>query len=63
MLLNRRLPGPGTRILAQDLRFEGVIGVGREVTAREKRPEGAIVQSQLRGRMSLELVMTHECGT
>lgn len=47
MLLNRRLPGPGTRILAQDLRFEGVIGVGPEVTAsvtaREKRPEGAIV--------------------
>jgi phosphate acetyltransferase len=47
MLLNRRLPGPGTRILAQDLRFEGVIGVGPEVTAsvtaREKRPQGAIV--------------------
>ncbi len=47
MLLNRRLPGPGTRILAQDLRFEGVIGVGPEVTAsvtaREKRAEGAIV--------------------
>ncbi len=46
MLLNRRLPGPGTRILAQDLRFEGAIGVGPEVTARvtarEKR-EGAIV--------------------
>ncbi len=47
MLLNRRLPGPGTRILAQDLRFEGVIGVGPEVTARvtarERRAEGAVV--------------------
>ena len=47
MLLNRRLPGPGTRILAQDLRFEGVIGLGAEVTAsvtaREKRTDDAIV--------------------
>jgi phosphate acetyltransferase len=47
MLLSRRLPGPGTRILAQDLRFDGVIGVGSEVTARvtarEKRAEGAVV--------------------
>ena len=47
MLLGRRLPGPGTRIVAQDLRFDGVIGVGAEVTARvtarEKRTEGAIV--------------------
>lgn len=43
-LLNRRLPGPGTRILAQDLRFTGNLGVGDDlegtVTAREKRPEG-----------------------
>ena len=47
MLLNCRLPGPGTRVIAQDLRFEGVISVGPEVTAsvtvREKRAEGAIV--------------------
>jgi phosphate acetyltransferase len=47
MLLNRRLPGPGTRIVAQDLRFAGVIGVGPEVTAsvtaREKRPESGVV--------------------
>jgi phosphotransacetylase/acyl dehydratase len=47
MVLNRRLPGPGTRIIAQDLAFEGAIAVGPEVTARvtarEKRPEGAIV--------------------
>lgn len=43
-MLNRRLPGPGTRILAQDLRFSGNLTVGDElvgtVTAREKRPEG-----------------------
>jgi phosphate acetyltransferase len=47
MLLNRRLPGPGTRILAQDLRFEGAVDVGPEVTAsvtaREKRPESVVV--------------------
>ena len=47
MLLNRRLPGPGTRVIAQDLRFDGVISVGPEVTAsvtvREKRPESAFV--------------------
>jgi phosphate acetyltransferase len=46
-LLNRRMPGPGTRILAQDLRFEGVISVGPEVTAsvtaREKKADGCIV--------------------
>lgn len=43
-LLNRRLPGPGTRILAQDLRFSGYLTVGDEVTgtvtALEKRPDG-----------------------
>ncbi len=43
-LLNRRLPGPGTRILAQDLRFSGYLTVGDEVagtvTALEKRPKG-----------------------
>src|SRR5512132_2060095 len=40
-LLNRRMPGPGTRILSQQLQFDGVIGVGPEVTAsvtaREKK--------------------------
>jgi phosphotransacetylase/acyl dehydratase len=46
-LLNRRLPGPGTRVLTQDLRFEGVVRAGPDVTvtvtAREKRAEGAVV--------------------
>ena len=46
-LLNRRMPGPGTRILTQDLRFDGDIAVGDEVTAslvaREKCAEGSIV--------------------
>ena len=46
-LLNRRMPGPGTRILAQDLRFAGVISVGPEVTAsvtaREKSTQGSLV--------------------
>ena len=40
-LLQRRLPGPGTVILAQDLRFAGSMRVGDEIagtiTVREKR--------------------------
>src|SRR5512139_2121102 len=39
-LLNRRLPGPGTTILAQNLTFHGRIAVGdalsATITAREK---------------------------
>jgi len=46
-LLNRRMPGPGTRILSQALRFDGVISVGPEVTAsvtaREKKADGCLV--------------------
>ena len=46
-LLNRKLPGPGTSIFAQNLRFEGTVQAGDElvatVTAREKRPEGSLV--------------------
>ena len=46
-LLNRKLPGPGTSIAAQDLHFEGSVQVGDEleasVTAREKRSEGRLV--------------------
>lgn len=40
-LLNRRLPGPGTTIIAQDLKFSGRIALGdtltATVTAEEKR--------------------------
>lgn len=43
-LLSRRMPGPGTTIVAQDLRFEGSVRAGDEltgsVTAREKRAAG-----------------------
>jgi phosphate acetyltransferase len=43
-LLARQLPGPGTTVLAQDLRFEGGVTVGDQVTvtvtAREKHAEG-----------------------
>jgi len=45
-LLNRRLPGPGTTILAHDLRFKGHIVMGDElvatITVREKRAEGHV---------------------
>src|SRR4051812_17753243 len=46
-LLNRKLPGPGTSIAEQNLRFEGNVQAGDElvatVTAREKRTEGRLV--------------------
>ena len=42
-LLNRKLPGPGSSIIAQNLRFDGSVQAGDEVvvsaTAREKHPE------------------------
>jgi len=43
-LLHRRLPGPGTTILVQHLRFQGMLAAGDEiegiVTAKEKRAAG-----------------------
>src|SRR4051812_22489340 len=46
-LLNRKLPGPGTSIAAQDLRFEGSVQPGDElvatVTAREKKAKDRLV--------------------
>jgi phosphate acetyltransferase len=43
-LLSRQLPGPGSTVVAQDLRFDGEVTVGDEVTvtvtAREKHAEG-----------------------
>jgi phosphate acetyltransferase len=46
-LLERKLPGPGTRIVSQQLEFDGSISVGDHVratvTARRKYPESAYV--------------------
>ena len=46
-LLNRRLPGPGTTILSQDLRFGGSVRIGDQlvatVTAKEKRADAVMV--------------------
>jgi phosphate acetyltransferase len=46
-LLNRKLPGPGTSIAAQDLQFHGNVQTGDElvatVTARQKRAKGSLV--------------------
>ena len=46
-MLERRLPGPGTRIVSQHLEFDGRIRAGDElaatVTVREKRPNSALV--------------------
>src|SRR3954471_5943731 len=46
-LLNRKLPGPGTSIAAQDLHFSGGVQTGDEliatVTARQKKAKGGLV--------------------
>jgi phosphate acetyltransferase len=46
-LLNRRMPGPGTRIVSQSLEFRGKIRTGEPVTAtvvaKEKNPIGSKV--------------------
>jgi len=46
-LLNRRLPGPGTTIVAEDLKFRGRLSVGDTMTAtvtlKEKRTEGNLL--------------------
>jgi phosphotransacetylase len=46
-LLNRKLPGPGTSITAQDLHFTGSVQAGDElvatVRARQKRTKGSLV--------------------
>lgn len=61
-MLNRRLPGPGTRILAQDLRFSGNLRAGDElvgiVTAREKRPLGHEVLFDCQVRRGEDLLVT-----
>jgi len=46
-LLNRRLPGPGTTIIAEDFKFRGRLSVGDVMTAtvsvKEKRSEGHVL--------------------
>jgi phosphate acetyltransferase len=46
-MLNRRLPGPGTIVLEQNLKFEGFVSVGDEIagtiTAIEKRDKGNVI--------------------
>ncbi len=46
-LLNRRLPGPGTTIIAEDFKFRGRLSVGDTMTAtvtvKEKKSEGNLV--------------------
>jgi len=53
-VLNRKLPGPGSLIVAQNLCFEGSVEAGDEVvasaTALEKHPEGRLVVFDCRVR-------------
>jgi phosphate acetyltransferase len=46
-MLERRLPGPGTRIVSMNLEFAGQVRVGEElaatVTVRDKRPDSGLV--------------------
>jgi phosphate acetyltransferase len=61
-VLGTRLPGPGTRIVREDLRFHHRISVGDELTAtvkvREKRREGAevVFDCQCKNKAGKELV-------
>ncbi len=61
-LLGRRMPGPGTTVVAQDLRFAGSVGAGDEltgtVTAREKRADGHRVVFDCRVRRGDEDLIT-----
>ena len=61
-LLNRRLPGPGTFIMAQNLTFSGTLAPGDEltgtVTAREKRPDGNLIVFDCRVRRGEEELVT-----
>jgi phosphate acetyltransferase len=53
-LLNRKLPGPGTTIAAQELSFQGSVKTGDEliatVTARKKLPKGGLIVFDCRVR-------------
>ncbi len=46
-ILNRRFPGPGTRVAAVDLRFRGALTIGDTITAtltvRDKKTDGRLV--------------------
>jgi phosphate acetyltransferase len=61
-LLQRRLPGPGTTILAQDLRFAGTVTAGDEVvatvTAKEKRPADHQILFDCRVRLGHQDLIT-----
>jgi phosphate acetyltransferase len=54
-LLARQLPGPGSTVVAQDLRFDGSLTVGDEVTAtvraKEKRADGNLILFDCRVRL------------
>ena len=59
-LLSRRMPGPGTTLVSQELVFHGVITAGDELTATatvlEKRPELIVVLSCTVNRGTEQLV-------
>ena len=59
-LLSRRMPGPGTTMISQELSFNGAISAGDELTATatvlEKRPEDVVVFACTVKRGSDELV-------
>lgn len=60
-LLERRLPGPGTRIVSQQFEFAGSVRVGDElaasVTVREKRPESGLVVFDCEARVGERRVL------
>jgi len=61
-LLERRLPGPGTRIVGTRLDYSGRVRVGEElhasVTVREKRPESGLVVLDCEARVGDRRIVT-----
>lgn len=61
-LLQRKLPGPGTTIAAQNLHFEGNVHPGDEltatVTARQKKEKGGLVIFDCRVRSDVRELVT-----
>jgi len=60
-LLERKLPGPGTRIVSQQFEFAGIVSVGDQlaasVTVRAKHPESGLVEFDCEAHVGMRRVL------
>jgi phosphate acetyltransferase len=60
-LLERKLPGPGTRIVSQQFEFAGIVSVGDQlaasVTVRSKHPESGLVEFDCEAHVGMRRVL------